>query len=82
MFLVLFSCTQFSMFGLATLGANPANVSSHPKLVRVVVHHCMFTNSEKNVITFNFTSVSFVFYLTLYYTAVNGSYIVHLQNSC
>lgn len=27
-FLVLFNCTQFSMFGLATFGANPANAST------------------------------------------------------
>lgn len=36
-FLGLFSCTQFLMFVLATLGANPANASSHPKHVRVLL---------------------------------------------
>lgn len=53
MFLVLFKHTLLSMFGLATSGANPANVSLRPKHVRVlivtIVYHCIFTDSEKNV---------------------------------
>lgn len=52
------------MFGLATSGANPANVSLRPKHVRVlivpIVYHCIFANSGKNV-TFKFLPVFLVF---------------------